>query len=59
LSARASILAAKEFLAGFWIVSVKSAERAYEIAARAAGRGSRDNSVMDIVRGKRLERSDQ
>lgn len=27
---------AKEFLAGFWIVSVKSAERAYEIAARAS-----------------------
>jgi hypothetical protein len=27
---------AKEFLAGFWIVSVKSPERAYEIAARAS-----------------------
>jgi len=27
---------AKEFLAGFWIVSVKSSERAYEIAARAS-----------------------
>ena len=27
---------AKEFLAGFWIVDVKSAERAYEIAAKAS-----------------------
>jgi hypothetical protein len=27
---------AKEFLAGFWIVSVKSPQRAYEIAARAS-----------------------
>jgi len=27
---------AKEFLAGFWIVEVDSAERAYEIAARAS-----------------------
>ncbi len=26
----------KEFLAGFWIVDVKSPERAYEIAARAS-----------------------
>ena len=26
----------KEFLAGFWIVDVESAERAYEIAARAS-----------------------
>ena len=28
---------AKEFLAGFWIVDVESAERAYEIAARISG----------------------
>jgi hypothetical protein len=28
---------AKEFLAGFWIVDCESAERAYEIAARASG----------------------
>ncbi len=27
---------AKEFLAGYWIVDVESAERAYEIAARAS-----------------------
>jgi len=27
---------AKEFLAGFWIVEVKSAQRAYEIAAKAS-----------------------
>ena len=27
---------AKEFLAGFWIVEVESAERAYEIAAKAS-----------------------
>jgi hypothetical protein len=27
---------AKEFLAGFWIVDVESAERAYEIAAKAS-----------------------
>lgn len=26
----------KEFLAGFWIVAVQTAERAYEIAARAS-----------------------
>jgi hypothetical protein len=33
---------AKEFLAGYWIVDVESAERAYQIAARASsapGRG--------------------
>jgi hypothetical protein len=33
---------AKEFLAGYWIVDVESAQRAYEIAARASaapGRG--------------------
>lgn len=28
---------AKEFLAGFWIVEVERAERAYEIAARISG----------------------
>ena len=27
---------AKEFLAGFWIVSVETAERAYELAAKAS-----------------------
>jgi hypothetical protein len=27
---------AKEFLAGYWIVDVESAERAYEIAAEAS-----------------------
>ena len=27
----------KEFLAGYWIVDVESAERAYEIAARISG----------------------
>lgn len=26
----------KEFLAGFWVVDVATAERAYEIAARAS-----------------------
>ena len=29
---------AKEFLLGYWIVDVESAERAYEIAARISGR---------------------
>ena len=35
---------AKEFLAGYWIVDVRDAERAYEIAARASaapGQGRR------------------
>ena len=36
---------AKEFLAGFWIVEVESAEQAYRIAARAsAAPGPRDDN---------------
>jgi hypothetical protein len=43
----------KEFLAGFWIVDVESAERAYEIAARvssAPGPGGMPMSIPVEVR---------
>lgn len=43
----------KEFLAGFWIVDVDSAERAYEIAARASaapGPGGRPLNMPIEVR---------
>jgi hypothetical protein len=43
----------KEFLAGFWIVEVESAERAYEIAARvstAPGLGGRPMIIPVEVR---------
>jgi hypothetical protein len=43
----------KEFLAGFWIVDVPSAERAYEIAARASaapGPGGKPTSIPIEVR---------
>jgi hypothetical protein len=43
----------KEFLAGFWIVDVPSAERAYEIAARASaapGPGGKPMSIPIEVR---------
>jgi hypothetical protein len=46
----------KEFLAGYWIVDVDSAERAYEIAAEASGApGVGDEpfwiEVREIMRG--------
>ena len=44
---------AKEFLAGYWIVDVDSAERAYEIAARAStapGPGGRPLNMKLEVR---------
>ena len=41
----------KEFLAGYWIVDVKSAERAYEIAAEAStAPGIGDQPLMIEVR---------
>ena len=39
---------AKEFLAGFWIVEVGSAERAYEIAARASSAPGPGGTPMRI-----------
>ena len=44
---------AKEFLAGYWIVDCDSAERVYEIAARASsapGRGGQPMSIPIEVR---------
>lgn len=44
---------AKEFLAGYWIVSVPSAERAYEIAAEASlapGKGGKPMHMSIEVR---------
>jgi hypothetical protein len=38
----------KEFLAGFWIVDVPSAERAYEIAARASAAPGPGGKPMTI-----------
>jgi hypothetical protein len=48
---------AKEFLAGFWIVDVKSAEQAYAIAARASAapggkdRGNQPIEVRQVMSG--------
>lgn len=44
---------AKEFLAGFWIIDVESAEQAYQIAARASaapGPGGKTGSMPIEVR---------
>ena len=38
----------KEFLAGFWIISVETAERAYEIAARASSAPGPDGKPLII-----------
>ena len=38
----------KEFLAGFWIVDVPTAERAYEIAARASSAPGSDGTPLLI-----------
>ena len=48
---------AKEFLAGFWIVDVESAEEAYRIAARASAapgpkdRGNQPIEVRQVMSG--------
>lgn len=39
---------AKEFLAGFWIIEVKSPERAIEIAARASAAPGRGGVPLNI-----------
>jgi hypothetical protein len=38
----------KEFLAGYWIVDCDSAERAYEIAARASAAPGPDGAPLNI-----------
>jgi hypothetical protein len=38
----------KEFLAGYWIVEVPNAERAYEIAARASTAPGPDNQPLNM-----------
>ncbi len=38
----------KEFLAGWWIVEVKNAERAYEIAARASAAPGPDGKPLNM-----------
>ena len=38
----------KEFLAGFWIVECPTAQRAYEIAARASSAPGRGGAPMNI-----------
>lgn len=38
----------KEFLAGFWIIQVETAERAYEIAARASSAPGPDGQPLVI-----------
>src|SRR4051812_16483115 len=38
----------KEFLAGFWIVECPTAERAYEIAARASAAPGPGGASMDV-----------
>jgi hypothetical protein len=38
----------KEFLAGYWIIDVEKAERAYEIAARASGAPGPDGKPLVI-----------
>lgn len=53
---------AKEFLLGYWIVDVESAERAYEIAARLSGGpgpGGVANSLPIEVRQIMERRSEQ
>ncbi len=39
---------AKEFLAGFWIVNVKTPERAYQIAARASAAPGRGGAPLNM-----------
>lgn len=39
---------AKEFLAGFWIIDVESADRAYAIAARASSAPGRGGTPMNM-----------
>lgn len=39
---------AKEFLAGFWIVEVRDAERAYEIAARISAAPGRGGAALNM-----------
>ena len=39
---------AKEFLAGYWIVDVESAERAYEIAARASAAPGKGGAPLNM-----------
>lgn len=39
----------KEFLAGYWMVDVESAERAYEIAARASSAPGADGSPLNLA----------
>lgn len=38
----------KEFLAGYWIVDVKNAERAYELAARVSAAPGRGGEPLDM-----------
>jgi hypothetical protein len=38
----------KEFLAGWWIIDVKNAERAYEIAARASAAPGPDGKPLNM-----------
>lgn len=38
----------KEFLAGFWVIDVESAERAYEIAARASAAPGPDGKPLNM-----------
>ena len=40
---------AKEFLAGYWIVDVESAEQAYAIAARASAAPGRGGKPMNLA----------
>jgi len=44
----ASFAETKEFLAGFWIISVEKTERAYEIAARASSAPGPDGKPLVI-----------
>jgi hypothetical protein len=39
---------AKEFLAGYWIVDVDSAQRAYEIAARASAAPGKGGGPLNM-----------
>jgi|SRR4051812_23224880 hypothetical protein len=39
----------KEFLAGYWILDVKSPERVYEIAARISGAPGKDGAPMNFA----------
>lgn len=38
----------KEFLAGFWVIDVDSAERAYEVAARASAAPGPDGKPLNM-----------